>query len=238
MHPPQIPRLRRYLEEVAPYPSKVLPVPTPISGTAFFPGGHGLWMEDGEPNFPEGGIMVLGHDFHSNEEYEKSLGRGEESMKSPTWRNLLALLDESGILPRDCFFTNFFMGLRAGPGTTGEFPGKKDPAFVQRCRDMLILQLQVQRPRMVLVLGAEVPALIAPMAKELSGWTSATLKEIDLRSAGHVAHVDFGHDLPSCDMVALTHPSFRHLNVGQRTFGYTGHQAELAMIKQALRKGQ
>lgn len=47
------------------YPSGAIPVPEAIAGTAFFPGGHGLWMEEGAPSFPVGGIMVLGHDFHS-----------------------------------------------------------------------------------------------------------------------------------------------------------------------------
>lgn len=47
------------------YPKGVIRVPAPIAGTAFFPGGHGLWRPDvlkPLPEFPLGGIMVLGHD--------------------------------------------------------------------------------------------------------------------------------------------------------------------------------
>ena len=56
-HPSQ--RLRSTMEGVAPYPKGVLPVPEPIRGTAFFPGGKGLYEEKGTPPFPVGKTMVL-----------------------------------------------------------------------------------------------------------------------------------------------------------------------------------
>jgi hypothetical protein len=46
------------------HPPGVIPMPTPgISGTSFFPGGSGLFMEGRARNFiefPVGGVMVLG----------------------------------------------------------------------------------------------------------------------------------------------------------------------------------
>src|SRR5205085_11079262 len=94
------------------YPSRVLRVPQPIVGTAFFPGGYGLWNPAGTyplPEFPLGGMMVLGHDFHSEAGYQASFERGKESETQPTWRNLLALLATVGIKPEVCFFTNAYM---------------------------------------------------------------------------------------------------------------------------------
>src|SRR5688572_23127445 len=103
------------------YPRGVLKVPHPIIGTAFFPGGFGLWNPKSTyplPDFPIGGVMVLGHDFHSEAGYHESVARGAESLRQPTWRNLLNVLGRAEITPENCFFTNVYMGLRAGTATT------------------------------------------------------------------------------------------------------------------------
>ena len=70
MHPAEL--LWRLQRRVAPNPTNVVPVPAPIQGTAFFPGGFGLWREDVSrplPAWPLGGVMILGHDFHSEYAY-------------------------------------------------------------------------------------------------------------------------------------------------------------------------
>jgi hypothetical protein len=102
------------------YPPGVLAVREPIPGIAFFPGGYGLWRPDVSrplPPFPVGGVMVLGHDFHSEVGYEESLARGRKSESQPTWRQLIRLLCQVGIDPTRCFFTNVYLGLRAGAAT-------------------------------------------------------------------------------------------------------------------------
>lgn len=65
-------RLWNELSNVEPYPEGVLAVPEPIIGTAFFPGGFGLWNPVATkplPPMPKGGVMVLGQDFHSEHGY-------------------------------------------------------------------------------------------------------------------------------------------------------------------------
>lgn len=215
------------------HPDGVLPVPTAIQGTAFFPGGHGLWMEDGEPTFPVGGIMVLGHDFHSVTEYVRSRERGKEDLNAPTWRNLRRLLVEAEVLPQQCFFTNFFMGLRDGEVTTGPFPGRKKPDFVKRCSDFFLHQLSIQRPRALVVLGSEVPSLIAPLAPQLKPWRNARLSDIDRAGATRIEGVEFAADLPPCTVVSLVHPSLRLVNLKNRTMilGQIGHIVELTMLR-------
>src|SRR4051794_39404362 len=82
------------------YPKGVERIPTPIVGTAFFPGGFGLWNPTGErplPAFPTGGVMILGHDFHSEAGYRQSLERGFESPAQRTWSNLRAVLEAAKI---------------------------------------------------------------------------------------------------------------------------------------------
>jgi uracil-DNA glycosylase len=215
------------------YPDGVLPVPTAILGTAFFPGGHGLWMEDGEPTFPEGGIMILGHDFHSEEEYLKSDKRKKEDLNAPTWRNLRRLLEEAEVPLHHCFFTNFFMGLREGEATTGPFPGRKKPDFVKRCSDFFLHQLSIQRPRAVVVLGSEVPSLIAPLAPQLGSWLNARIGDIDRAGATRIENVQFANDLPPCTVVSLIHPSLRHANLRHRTKALErdAHAVEVELLR-------
>jgi uracil-DNA glycosylase len=221
------------------YPEGVIPVPQPIPGTAFFPGGYGLWNPTGGrplPAFPSGGIMVLGHDFHSESGYRNSLARGAEPLTQPTWRNLIGLLREAGLAPTDCFFTNAFMGLRAGGVTTGRFPGASDPEFVGHCRRFLMRQLETQQPSLVLTLGVYAPHVLASLSPELVSWAGGSgLKHLD--AAGPVRTAVTFSDVPGLRTitVALTHPSLRSTNARHRRYrDRSGAAAELLMIRDAL----
>jgi hypothetical protein len=220
------------------YPTGVVPVPEPIAGTAFFPGGYGLFDHFATapmPPFPFGGVMVLGHDFHSVRQYELSRQRGFERPTQPTWRHLLALLADAGIPPAGCFFTNVFMGLREGAATTGPFPGRHAPDFVAFCRRFLLRQLAVQRPRLILTLGIHAPHVLAPLSPELAAWRDRQgLKVLD--TAGPVqGPVRFaGLAGFHTTVVALTHPCLRPAAVRHRRFaGFSGAAAERAMIARA-----
>jgi len=131
-----------------------------------------------------------------------------------------AAVEEAGIDPEQCFFTNAYMGLRAGQRATGPFPGARDPGFVERCRRFLGAQIEVQRPRLILTLGTYVPAVLAPLAPKLVRWRDvANLREIDAARCPVVLDARFigAGDGPTA-VVALTHPSHRPLNVGQRCY--------------------
>jgi hypothetical protein len=221
------------------YPPGVLAVPAPIPGTAFFPGGYGVW-DSGQgrplPPFPVGGTIVLGQDFHFEAGYQASARRGEESPTLPTWRNLLALFGAAGIAPGDCFFTNDYMGLRAGAGTTGRFPGASSPGFVAHCRRFLLRQMEVQRPSLVLTLGVNAPGVIAPLSPELAPWAAGRgLKHLDA-----VGPVRAGVSFPGLSgfvtvAAALTHPSLHAAGVRHRRYGgAAGGPDELLMLRDAL----
>lgn len=232
--------LRDALNRVAPYPFGIIPVPEPIKGNAFFPGGSGLWqgkLNELKPTLPIGGIMVLGHDFHSEEGYESSREHGFERLTDPTWRNMLALFREADIDPAHCFFTNFYMGLRAkGQGATGKFPGRKDHSFVSRCNAFFSEQLQYQQPKTIFVLGTQVPPLLAAICAQLLPWANAkSMNDIDKNNAGLQRNVLFpnGHVVNS--VAVLTHPSQRRLNVHRRRHeDLRGHEAELQVIRDCV----
>lgn len=228
--------------EVAPYPPGVVPVPALIERTAFFPGGRGLWyqrQQTSAPWMPRGGFMILGHDFHSEAGYRESFDRGYEPKTQPTWRNLLSLLDRARIDPTQCFFTNVYMGLRSGTATTGKFPGATNPAFVERCLAFLRTQLDVLQPRVVLTLGRFVPPLIGRLSDDLAAWRgAASLRRID--DAGgpivHEARISVPSGFVTPTVIALTHPSLRHLSVERRKYrNFKGDAAELALLAEACR---
>ncbi len=216
-----------------------------IPGTAFFPGGAGLWqagLETPLPPMPIGGVMVLGQDFHSEEAFEASLAERTEVPERPskhfrippTWIELRRLLAEAEIPLERCFFTNAFMGLRRGNKSVGRFPGALDDGYVDRCRQFLLRQLTMQRPSVVLTLGIWVPGFIAPLSPQLAGWRKPrTMRAID--DAGPIVRaVQFpGSTAGGCVVIALTHPSLRAANVGRRRFGdNAGHAAEIAMLRE------
>ena len=221
------------------YPTGVVvPVRRPIVGTAFFPGGYGLWNPTGAlplPPFPVNGVMVPGHDFHSETGYEASVARGHESSTQPTWRNLLPVLQRAGISPAECFFTNVFMGLRAGRATTGEFPGARNAIFVAHCKDFLMSQISVQRPSLIITLGTKAPQMLGALSDQLHAWSVGRgLKHLD--QAGPV-HVDVRFkSIPqfSTIAVALTHSSQRGASVRHRQYkGLAGATAEDLMLSDA-----
>ena len=222
------------------YPHGVLQVPGAIPGLAFFPGGYGLWGAIGGrplPQFPVGGVMVLGHDFHSEEGYRASLRAGGEPLTLPTWSNLVKVLGAAGVAPERCFFTNLYMGLRAGAATTGEFPGARDPAFVRHCREFLLEQLCVQKPALVLTLGVHVPPVIGTLSAELAPWAVGKgLKHLDAVGPVRTDVTFRGRDGYRTTVVALIHPSLRHASLRHRRYrDLQGQQeAELRMVRDGM----
>jgi len=188
------------------------------------------------PKFPSGRIMVLGHNFDSEKNYRISLNRKKENVsRNPTWKNLIGLLKEVGIAPEDVFFTNFFMGLITSDGNTGRFPGADDAAFVRRCRELFLQQVAIQRPAIILVLGIHVPSLISDLSQQLRPWANAkSFSQLD-PDFGIVKHVRFDGIDHSTTVVALSHPSYRLLNVKHRRYGtHEGPAAELNLLRDAL----
>jgi uracil-DNA glycosylase len=188
---------------------------------------------------PVGGVMVLGHNFDSEVGFAYSLAQEGENLKGPTWRTLRSVLTQAGIALEDCFFTNAYMGLKAGSKPTGEFPGARDAAFVRRCQWFLGEQIRVQQPRLLLTLGKEAPPVLMPLAPALhEAWADVrTLGEIDRRGVGLVGPIRFPSTPHPTVVVALTHPANRAPNVKRRWYqGLKGDAAEQALLRAALER--
>ncbi len=99
---------REELRKINTYPDSIKAVDCGINGVGFFPGAKGFWNFCTDDSFSDKPIMILGHDFGSERDYERSVERGEENLNALTWRNLLILLDEYGLDKKKCFFYSIF----------------------------------------------------------------------------------------------------------------------------------
>jgi uracil-DNA glycosylase len=243
--------VRAITQGVTEWPAGTRSVPGRIPGTGFFPGASGLWREPmlrELPPLPVGGIMIVGQDFHSHRQYQRSLERGAEDLGGSTWSALRRLLLEINISEGACFFTNAYLGLRTGDQSVGDYPGARNTVFVATCRNLLARQLVAQRPRVVITLGLPAARMVGSLAPlELASWKGArSFTQIDDADMGVLTGVSFpmagelGAGVITASTVALVHPSYRKLNVGRRRFRTTdgvtleGPKAERAMLDSAL----
>ena len=107
-------------EMVVSYPPHIHRIEPPfIDGTAFFPGGCGLWcgLEHFAPApafFPETPVMFVAHNYASVNAFRLLRAKGGEG--GFWWRDIvIPLLRGSGLDPSRAFFTNALMGLKDGP---------------------------------------------------------------------------------------------------------------------------
>lgn len=224
------------LNEVEPYPSGIRPLPTTVSGTAFFPGGSGLWREGGTTPDPRGGVLFLANDLEAQTEYQGLVDRGKEDLHDPVWRNLLHLMELADLRPEQCFFTCYFMGIRAEDRRSGPYPGAADPGYVSRCGHFLMRQLAEIRPRAIFTLGSYVPGLLGPLSPQLTNWSGIRgLTRLDAESSPLVHQAHFPEAGVTANVAALTHPSLHKADVHRRVYrDTTGHSAEVLLMLDAL----
>lgn len=161
-----------------------------------------------------------------------------------------------GIDPRidlgKIYFTNFFMGLRAGPLSMGEFPGngfpaaKNNTAYVDACRELVRMQIVTQRPKVLIVYGAHLPRLMSPLLENSGaiGWsTFKGFKGLDANGAPLVAEVNFESmgKTHLTTVVSLVHPCYRNRTAQHRSWRndqeklFHGDAAEKEMMREAMR---
>jgi len=138
------------------YDDQAIKIAKRIDGTAFYPGGVGLWRglhtKGPMPDyFPKDPVIMLAHNFDAELLFNDSVDRGIEKMDSGTWKGLLQYLSISGLAPERCFFTNVFVGLKPGRKSRGPYGGSGE--HKKQCRDFLEYQLRRTCPCLVAVLG-------------------------------------------------------------------------------------
>ncbi len=240
--PPEVSELFKTLRRTIPAefnPPEVAPVPGPLPGVCFFPGAAGVWGDADKREyvpFPSGGAMIVGQDWGTAQDYKEA---GREPWVEPceaTWDNLLSVLKDAGLPPEKCFFTNYFTGLRKTPPSTGEFPGAKDPRYAGLCGGFFLRQIAAARPRLLVLLGLQIPRRVALLSEELKDWRDCGgIKSLD--DAGALKeNARFG-DHSVAAVCWLLHPSMRESNLRYRARkNKTGAAIERELMRDATRK--
>ena len=242
IHPLQI--LYAKVDNFGSYPPRVIPITASerIYETGFFPGNPGLWnVTPGEPlpRWPLNGVMIVGHNYDSEESFRRAQ-RGprppEPEKRWPSFRWLRLLLESADIRLEDCFYTNFFVGLKAGAQSTGPFPGRSDAEFVDRCRRLLLDEIRLQQPTLLLTLGQEILLFMAQL-EPLHAWSGdRSLRALDMHRTALLPSVQFKDCPHPTTVVALTHPSYWPRNVINRRYGLLERDsAERALLSDGVR---
>ena len=199
-----------------------------VDGTAFFPVGSGLWgpTVEGSPPLPEHrDVMVVGNNFANRRYVDRIVARGFEVdfgggrlAKDPTWRRLLGLLSEVPLLPEHCFFTNAYMAFIAGNSSLGNLGLDPHDPLEIACQQFFGRQVELLQPRTVVCLGASACAFVARHCRGRIPWPTRPVNRyfatVDANDAAIQRSVRIGTD--TVNLVALVHPSYRHLNAGTR----------------------
>ena len=242
LHDDDIARLVALLD--FPYPADIQPVFADLPGPAFCPGGSGVLLRGHAARaLPRGGVMVLGHNFSTVKYYEGLRLAGRENLNKDTWGKLLPFLAECGISVEECFFTNALMGVMRTRSNVGSVSGHEEIGFREHCHRVFRAALCRQRPRLLLALGKPTIRFVAEaFPDQLDFWSRIQRRSYRLLDVEDPdGPVRRGVPLPdgsgSFSLVALLHPSFRHLpwNAPRRKFrGQQGMDCERAMVTHAL----
>jgi hypothetical protein len=189
-------RLALWERERNPYPEGMGPFPGFLAGQGFFPGGDGLWRDDAasaqHSSNPVGGIMFVGNDFGTAATFKSTLRRKYETDGVPTWRNLKRRIDaaglhNTGVCGQLGFYTNAILGLR-GAGCAVDRKDWNNPEWWRRgnpfamfCREFLEFQIEIVKPRLVVVLGEPPQHALCipnPLVPALEKWKDLRLNDL------------------------------------------------------------
>jgi hypothetical protein len=144
-------------EIVVSYPPHIHRIEPPfIVGTAFFPGGCGLWcgLEHFAPAptlFPETPVMFVAHNYAGTDAFKRLRTKGGEG--GFWWRDIVVpLLRGAGLDPDRAFFTNALMGLKDGP-SVGKMNAPRQ--FESECSRFLAEQIRIIQPSGIVAFGAD-----------------------------------------------------------------------------------
>jgi hypothetical protein len=205
----------RYLKGIVACPGEYCA----IRGQSFFPGGRGHTGTD----LPIGGTMYLGHNFDKVSGYQDSVRRGIE--ENLTWRKIrervLPVLPEHQI-----WFTNYFMGLQEGPSNVGELARTEGfEQFERDCWEFFCLQVVLQQPRKIAVLGSAVVSVLGgPARLNIPAWTANTgMPYGRLRFTEHQRSVAYEGRSHKFKLVAIYHPAYGRSNKQLSEVGQIAH---------------
>jgi hypothetical protein len=124
---------------------------------------------------------------------------------------------------------------RAEGSAIGKSPAFEYPEYLNDCKGFLIKQIEIQKPKLILVLGLHLLGYMSTISAELLAISKIkSYKKMDEQKLASVKSISFiGLDGYQTNIVFITHPTYRHLNIGNRRFrDFKGAQAELELIDQ------
>lgn len=219
------------------------------TGIAFFPVGSGLWGAARNHRLPLlgiGGVMLLGNNFSNARDADRIVRRGSEVTlleggtagaftAGPTWRNLIATLDQAEVDRGSCFFTNAYMALIRGSSNIGSLRVPPDHPFERWSQDFFVRQLDHVKPRVVVALGGHAASFLSRAAGGIRNWPSTSTRwfaEVDDADAA-VSEATIGTQ--HIAVAAVVHPSFSKLNAKARRYkGLAGTEAEVSLVRDAV----
>lgn len=106
------------------------------------------------------------------------------------------------------------------------------------CLALLTEQVEIQRPKLIIVLGKHVPRLIAKASHQLRCWSNfVSFKTIDQNNVAVILGANLLNSTHRFSTVCLVHPCYRQLNVRHRHWnGFRGDEAEVNLTQHALRR--
>jgi hypothetical protein len=229
----QILELRKKLDALHLTGRKVVPFKgLPLMEKAFFPGGSGLF-DGAETNFPVGGVIVLGSNFGSKDDFIKpdgSLVRKDETRTSPTWTGLRRMFaPQTHIEFSRCFFTNAWPFLHEGASNdTGPLipAWLSDEPLMTECSLLFRETLSMMQPKLIVALGGAAAFLGHFWPEDLGVWRDNKVSSIDQKP---IAKVEFNGATIVC--TAITHPS--HSNSWRRQLPYQDTRGEIRLLAEA-----
>lgn len=212
-----------------------------MRGPGFFPGCTGTL--DSRTDISDLPVMVLGQDFDTESNHKRIDKTKGEIETNTTWRNLRKLLKELAIDETECFFTNAYMGLRpenekTKTKNTGTSPAAKKGAetFTKDCYEFFKKQLEVGRPKVVLVLGKETAKFVSKVfPDQCSKWSNIqTLKRFYEEEDNISGAVPFEGRM--IRFIFVIHPSLNNTNRSITWGKEEGKNKEQELLKKLLSK--
>jgi uracil-DNA glycosylase len=110
--------------------------------------------------------VFVGNDFGTLQSYERLRKKGYEN--PPTWRHIKQRVRDAHLPQELTFFTNAVLGLRIEGKALDEKGWGKRPDFAKFCRTFLVYQIEMLRPKLVVVLGQQSRPIVESLTVEES----------------------------------------------------------------------
>lgn len=166
------------------YQKGVIPVDSQLESTAFFPGGYGLWLEDGQAvdsDLSNKHTMVVAPLFGSKNEWCATKENPGQNINKPWWRSARFVLTTAGASLDNVFFTNAYVGLWEKGNNKGNSNAQYLPTagdYFEECKEFFIHQIKIQNPGLIVAVGRKTAFFLSSIGIGLEIWKKKSMKII------------------------------------------------------------